>query len=200
MPSPTVAFAAVTLALNVARLAAPAIVFAGTLSASEPQSLTASSLPERVGDFRRGETTDLADSGVKARYSRGEDWADVSWYRAPSTGTASAHRRLTLHEEAQLCQEALLELQGKSFERIELVDAEMPLAEDVNGRAVQGLLFGAAVIAQGRAGSTYTILFDLGDHHLKIQLTFRDRLDVSGAAALGREVLRAVISNANPAV
>ena len=146
--------------------------------------------PETLGDFKRDPSRDLAQYGILARYTRAAARSDVFVYPIPQVDATP----LSLAEEAALAQETLLKLRGQGYDRVELVDASLPLNETVGEERIEGLMVGAMVMIEGQWARTYTTLLNVRGYRLKIRTTIRDRKsDVEGTIAFVSALLHAVL-------
>lgn len=146
--------------------------------------------PETLGDFKRDPSRDLAQYAILARYTREAAHSDVYVYQIPQVdGTP-----MSLAEEAAFSLETLLKLRGQGYDRVELVDASLPLNETIGEERIEGLMVGAMVMIEGQWARTYTTLLNVRGYRLKIRTTIRDRKsDVEGTIAFVRALLRAVL-------
>ena len=147
--------------------------------------------PETVGSFKRVSSSDLVQYGIIARYTREADVSDVFLYRIPRVDGAV----VSLKEEADLAQETLLKLEGQRYDRVELVNASLPLGETIGKEHLEGIIVGAMVLIEGRRAATYTTLLNVRGYRLKIRTTIYERKpDVDAVLALVRDLLRTMLA------
>lgn len=127
------------------------------------------------------------------RETGGAATSDVYLYRIPRLA-GDPGPAVSLSEEAALTQQTLLKLRGQDYDRVELVDASLPLDELVGEERIQGVMVGAMLIVDGQRASTHTTLFDLCGYRLKIRTTVREpKPDMDGAMTFVRTLLRVLL-------